>query len=137
MSPISPLKMFSMASIALVGVLGVAMLDIVMPDTFFQLVLSVVLMALVLFLGYRLVLAIRDLQARGKSYRSAPTEYRGVFALGLMIVVIGIVEVYMITNPAWDYRVLMAGGWIVFLVYFISRFMMQADFYPLIGSRKD
>ena len=133
----SMMKTASMASVAMIMVLGIAMLDSAVPDSFFEALLTALLAALTIFFGYRLFIAVRAVQARAKTHPIPQNEFRGILALGAIVVIMGVADIYLIVSPEWDGRVIIAGGFIVFLVFLISRMTLQVNLLELIGNKDD
>ena len=83
------------------------------------------------------MLAFNTIQEQGKT-RSVPKETMyGVYALGVIMFVFGATTLYLLLNPVWNTGVMFASGMTVFVVFVISRSILQIDLLPLLGLDND
>jgi len=131
------MKMLSMASASISLVLVLVLFDSTMPETFIRFALMVFLIIATGFLGYRLMLAFSTIQEQGKT-RSVPKEtLYSVYALGVIMLVFGATTLYLLLNPVWNTGVMFASGMVVFIVFVISRSILQINLLPLLGIEND
>jgi len=131
------MKMASMASASMILVLVLVMFDSAMPETFIRLAVMAFLMVVTGFLGYRLMLAFNMIQEQGKSKSVPKATMYGVYALVVLTLVTGGTALYLLLNPVWSTGVVAAGSMAVFLVFLVSRSVLQIDLLPLLGIEDD
>lgn len=131
------MKMASMASASMILVLVLVMFDSAMPETFIRLAVMAFLMVVTGFLGYRLMLAFNMIQEQGKTKSVPKATMYGVYALVVLTLVTGATALYLLLNPVWSTGVVAAGSMAVFLVFLVSRSVLQIDLLPLLGIEDD